>query len=670
MSAVKVHQTLGSGAVLDVDDDRVTIKLKDDDSSSSSSTKDPKKAKCTVYTALSSAVLNGGVFSHTSSLHILNAKVPPNYDGMTPDPDELLRRLATQHDLDPSSTVGLLTAASMQTLRISSRNADGVYVDAIVTAGISNSRSVGVDADFLGLGNNNNNNNNNNTNGESPAPPGTINTVVITNAELSKSALVEAHTISIEAKTSACAELDILCKKSGALAQGTGTDATVVVSTATTGGRHIDYAGKHTLFAEMLGQAVKEATREALLTNIYYIYGSRWQYALSKYRWKLQHLLGGARPCIPPEPMMPVPSAPISVLVVGVVLVLLAYIMPLPRSARVILAATAWDRYLASVPLIVHPVVLTGNLISTFIKQMPKRVFADPAIGFAMGCLLFVSVLGTALFSAALLLYVARTGASNMVQHIVTSYPNSEAIASHISDFILWIMEILLVNSSCTLQLLCTLALQMARFLERKQISQARAQLSWLCSRDPSTLNSSDLAAATLESLAENLSDSFVAPLCWYVLFGPLGALGYRVANTLDSRVGYHGKYEWFGKPSARFDDIINLIPARLTALLLVAAAALIKGCHAVDGWRAAWKDCTQCESPNAGWPMSAMAGLLGIILEKKGEYRLGCSIVPVGKEILPSPAHLRRGQQVAQFAGALAAAVAVLVLSVAEYNS
>jgi adenosylcobinamide-phosphate synthase len=661
MSAVKVHQALGSGAVLDADDDRVIISLNNENSSSSSPTKDPKKAKCAVYTALSSAVLNGGVLSHASSLHILNAKVPPNYDGMSPDPDELLRRLAKQHDLDPSSTVGLLTAASMKSLRIASRNADGVFVDAIVTAGISNARAVGVDADFLGLGNDHKNN-------ESPPPPGTINTVVITNAELSKSALVEAHAISIEAKCAACTELDILCVKSGTQAQGTGTDATVVVSTASTSRRHIDYAGKHTLFAEMLGQAVKQATREALMANIYHIYGSRWQYALSKYRWKLQHLLGGARPCIPPEPMMPVPSAPTPILLVGVVLVLLAYIMPLPRSARVILAAVTWDRYLASVPLIVHPVVLTGNLISAFIKQMPKRVFANPAIGFVMGCLLFVSVLGTATSSAALLLYGARTGADTMAQQIATSYPNNAAIASNISDFILWILEILLVNSSCTLQLLCTLALQMARFLDRKQIPQARAQLSWLCSRDSSTLSSSDLAAGTLESLAENLSDSFVAPLCWYVLFGPLGALGYRVANTLDSLVGYHGKYEWFGKPSARFDDIINLIPARLTALLLVAAAALIKGCHAVDGWRAAWSDCTQCESPNAGWPMSAMAGLLGIILEKKGEYRLGSSVVPVGKEVLPSPAHLRRGQQVAQLAGALAAAVAVLVLSVTEY--
>ena len=102
---------------------------------------------------------------------------------------------------------------------------------------------------------------------------------------------------------------------------------------------------------------------------------------------------------------------------------------------------------------------------------------------------------------------------------------------------------------------------------------------------------------------------------------GPLGALGYRVINTLDSRVGYHGKYEWLGKPSARLDDLTNLAPARLTALALTAAALVTPECDAARGIRAAWRDCSLCASPNAGWPMGAMAGLLGVRLEKKGHY-------------------------------------------------
>ncbi|KAL7518944.1 hypothetical protein ACHAWX_003744 [Stephanocyclus meneghinianus] len=75
----------------------------------------------------------------------------------------------------------------------------------------------------------------------------------------------------------------------------------------------------------------------------------------------------------------------------------------------------------------------------------------------------------------------------------------------------------------------------MARFLERSQLDEARSQLSWLCSRDPSNLTAADLAGATLESLSENLSDGTVAPWFWYIVFGPLGALRYRIASTLDS---------------------------------------------------------------------------------------------------------------------------------------
>lgn len=214
-----------------------------------------------------------------------------------------------------------------------------------------------------------------------------------------------------------------------------------------------------------------------------------------------------------------------------------------------------------------------------------------------------------------------------------------------------------MVKSCCSLQLLCTIALQMAKFLERQQVSDAKSQLSWLCSRDPSNLESAEIAGATLESLSENLSDGLVAPLFWYTLCGALGAMGYRVVNTLDSRVGYRGKYEWFGKPSARLDDILNFIPARMTALLLAAAALIVPGCHALNCLLRAWNDCNQCESPNAGWPMGAMAGLLGVTLEKKGEYCLNKNATLAGVK------SIRLGQQVAQLAGMLFVVLAVVVV-------
>ena len=164
----------------------------------------------------------------------------------------------------------------------------------------------------------------------------------------------------------------------------------------------------------------------------------------------------------------------------------------------------------------------------------------------------------------------------------------------------------------------------------------------------------------------ENLSDGTVAPWFWYVLLGPVGALGYRVANTLDSRIGYRGgRYEYFGKASARFDDLINLIPARLTALLLCVAAKGVDGCSFHGGMHTAWKDRRQCSSPNAGWPMGAMAGIMGVRLEKRGEYCLGKTIPGVRD---PTPQDIRKGHRVAQRAGGLALVVAVVACSIKEW--
>jgi adenosylcobinamide-phosphate synthase len=114
-----------------------------------------------------------------------------------------------------------------------------------------------------------------------------------------------------------------------------------------------------------------------------------------------------------------------------------------------------------------------------------------------------------------------------------------------------------------------------------------------------------------------------VAPLFYFALLGLPGAVAYRAVNTLDAMIGYRGRYEYLGKASARLDDALNFVPARLTALLLVIAGAL-SGLGAARGWRVLRRDGGATESPNAGRPMAAMAGLLGVVLEKPGHYRLG----------------------------------------------
>lgn len=127
--------------------------------------------------------------------------------------------------------------------------------------------------------------------------------------------------------------------------------------------------------------------------------------------------------------------------------------------------------------------------------------------------------------------------------------------------------------------------------------------------------------------------------------------------------MGYRGgQYEWFGKPSARFDDIINLIPARVTAILLCFAAYIVStdGSDAKNGLMAAWNDSSQCSSPNAGWPMGCMAGLLGVRLEKKGEYCLGKCLSSARD---PSSDDIRSGYRIAQLAGGLALLVSVCTI-------
>src|SRR3954451_9401336 len=103
----------------------------------------------------------------------------------------------------------------------------------------------------------------------------------------------------------------------------------------------------------------------------------------------------------------------------------------------------------------------------------------------------------------------------------------------------------------------------------------AREGLRSLVSRDVAALDAALIAAAATESLAENLSDSIVAPFLYYALFGLPGAVAYRAINTLDAMIGYRGRYEWLGKAAARLDDLANLVPARVTAGLLILAAVV-----------------------------------------------------------------------------------------------
>jgi adenosylcobinamide-phosphate synthase len=149
-------------------------------------------------------------------------------------------------------------------------------------------------------------------------------------------------------------------------------------------------------------------------------------------------------------------------------------------------------------------------------------------------------------------------------------------------------------------------------------IDSGRARLALIVSRDTTQLDSSEVRESALESLAENLSDSVIAPLFWFAIFGLPGAAVYRFANTADAMWGYRGRWEWAGKFAARTDDLLNLVPARITALGL-----LLAGPNRIAVLRRLPQEAARTASPNSGWPMGALALSLNVRLRKPRVYAL-----------------------------------------------
>jgi adenosylcobinamide-phosphate synthase len=155
-----------------------------------------------------------------------------------------------------------------------------------------------------------------------------------------------------------------------------------------------------------------------------------------------------------------------------------------------------------------------------------------------------------------------------------------------------------------------------AEALENGGVGPGRATVAKIVGRDPDTLDEAGVARAAIESLAENFSDSVVAPALYLALFGLPGGAAYKAANTADSMIGHRTeRYKAFGFAAARFDDIVNLPASRLSAFWLSLAAFAVPGASPADAMRAALRDAKHHRSPNAGWPEAAMAGALGLKL-------------------------------------------------------
>ncbi|WP_020496284.1 cobalamin biosynthesis protein [Sciscionella marina] len=203
----------------------------------------------------------------------------------------------------------------------------------------------------------------------------------------------------------------------------------------------------------------------------------------------------------------------------------------------------------------------------------------------------------------------------------------------------------------------------MGRSLDAGEIEAARARLPHLCGRDPELLDGTELARATVESVAENTSDAVVAPLFWGAVAGIPGLLAYRAVNTLDAMIGHRSeRYRRFGMVAARADDVANLIPARLAAALTAFCAPVVGGssASALRAWRL---DAGAHPSPNAGQVEAAFAGALQIRLGGRTVYRHGVEDRPVlGDGRNPDAGHVTRAVELSRVTGWAAAALCGLL--------
>src|SRR3989338_2989359 len=245
-----------------------------------------------------------------------------------------------------------------------------------------------------------------------------------------------------------------------------------------------------------------------------------------------------------------------------------------------------------------HPVRWIGRYISLLEDKI--RRFADTSLSEKIGGIfLFIIVIGTVFGATWFLLYLAY-------QLSAISYQ---------------LLAVFIAYVSLSIKSLKDEALSVAYAVENISIEEARKRLKNIVGRDTENLYKGEIYRAVTETVAENTSDGIVAPLFYLALGGPALALAYKAVNTLDSMVGYKNeRYKNLGWFSAMMDDIVNFIPARITAILMVFSSFILRfNCR--DSLKIIWRDAKKHPSPNAGFPEAAVAGALGLQLGGTNYY-------------------------------------------------
>lgn len=261
----------------------------------------------------------------------------------------------------------------------------------------------------------------------------------------------------------------------------------------------------------------------------------------------------------------------------------------IPPTPELLAAALLLDLLLGDPRWLPHPVVGIGRLIAAQ-ERLYRRLGLD---GYGGGLLLCgFTVLLTVVAAATLLWLLQRL--SPLLAHVI---------------------GVLLAWTCLAARSLHRESALVVAALERDDLAAARGLLSRIVGRDTAELDREAILRAVVETVAENSSDGIIAPLFWLTVAGPVGGLAYKAINTLDSMVGYrNARYYRMGWASARLDDLANLLPARLTALLMVVTAPLA-GLSAGAAWRIWRRDHGNHPSPNSGHPEAAAAGALGVRL-------------------------------------------------------
>jgi adenosylcobinamide-phosphate synthase len=267
-------------------------------------------------------------------------------------------------------------------------------------------------------------------------------------------------------------------------------------------------------------------------------------------------------------------------------------------TALEISAAYVVDLFFGDPPGYPHPVKLIGRAISFFEKKLLQWAHT-PWMQRFLGIILALTIVsGAGIFTWAIIRMAA------WVHPVFSS-----------------VINIFFAYTTLATRNLYDEARKVIKVLEQGDITLARKLMGFLVGRDTDRLDEKEICRALIETVSENTSDGVVAPLFYLLIGGPPLAMAYKALNTLDSMVGYRNdRYRYLGWASARGDDLANLIPSRLTALIFILSSFILRK-NWRGAWRATWRDGRRNPSPNSGYPEAAMAGALGVQLGGKNFY-------------------------------------------------